>query len=94
MGGAFLIQNNMKIAGVGVNIKCLPTREVLINQALKTAEYKYKRNALELINKEIDNSELFKSTTTKTKEGSKKPTKVNKGGDKEARARDTGNDKE
>lgn len=63
----------MKIAEVWVNPKSLPTKEVLISQALKSKKY-YQipiKKALTLINEEIKESGLFKSTVkrvTKTKE--------------------------
>lgn len=55
-----------RIAGVSVNINKLPTKEDLIKNALKTKDYIYKRNALELINKEIKESGLYRSNKRKS----------------------------
>lgn len=63
-----------KIAGVSVNLDNLPNKEDLIKNALKTKDYIYKRNALELINKEIKESGLYRSNKRK----STKPTKNNR----------------
>jgi hypothetical protein len=59
----------MKIAEVGINIKSLPSKEVLIEQALKTKKFYQmpKKKALEMINKEIKDSGLFKTSTTRVK---------------------------
>ena len=59
----------MRIAGVGVNEKCLPSKEQLIEQALKTRAYFQmpRKKAIELINKEIKASGLFKSTVKRVK---------------------------
>lgn len=55
----------MRIAGVGVNIKKLPNKETLIEQALKGRAYYQlpKSKALELIEKEIKASGLFTANT-------------------------------
>lgn len=71
----------MKIAGVWVNTKVLPTREQIINSALNTEEYRFKRNALELINKEIDDSKLYRKPVKETKSRKKESSKVNRGTD-------------
>ncbi len=57
----------MKIAGVGVNPESLPTREQLITAALISDEHNYKpkSDALKDINKQIDQSGLFKKLSTK-----------------------------
>ena len=65
----------MKVAGVSVNLKSLPSREVLIEQALKTERYRFKRDALELIEKEIKESGLFKQSTRKPKKSNKSSSK-------------------
>ena len=59
----------MKIAGVGINEKCLPSKEQLISQALKTKSYFQlpRKKALELINAEIKASGLFKASTKRVK---------------------------
>lgn len=59
----------MKIAGVGVNEKSLPSKEQLISQALKTKSYFQlpRKKALELINAEIKASGLFKASTKRVK---------------------------
>jgi len=57
----------MRIAEVSVNIKNLPTKEQLIKQALKSKKYYQKRNALELIEKEIKASGLFKTASKRAK---------------------------
>lgn len=58
----------MKIAEVGVNIKKLPNKETLIEQALKTKKYYQlpRKKALELINGEIKASGLFKTSIKRT----------------------------
>ena len=66
----------MKIAGVGVNLKSLPKREVLIEQALKTKDFYQKRNAKQLIEKEIDASGLY--NTNKTKDTKTRRSKSNR----------------
>lgn len=65
----------MKIAGVGVNVNKLPTREQLIEQALKSKEFYQKRNARELIEQEIKESGLFKATVKRSKKSNSKPAK-------------------
>lgn len=62
----------MKLAGVWVNEKYPPSRKQLIKMALNSLKYHNKRNALELIEKEIDESGLFKRNI-------EKPTKRGKG---------------
>ena len=59
----------MKIAEVGVNVKSLPSKEQLIEQALKTKKYYQMpiKKALELINKEIKDSGLFKTSAKRVK---------------------------
>lgn len=49
----------MVLVGVWVNEKCLPTRQNLINAALTSLRFYNKKNALQLIEKEIDKSGLF-----------------------------------
>ena len=67
-----------KIAGVSVNINKLPTKEDLIKNALKTKDYIYKRNALELINKEIKESGLYRSDVNKSTKSTKKSRNTNR----------------
>lgn len=59
----------MRIAEVWVNVDNLPSKDVLIKQALKTSKYLYypRKKAIELINKEIKASGLFKSTVKRVK---------------------------
>lgn len=57
----------MKIVGVSINEKALPTRKELVRMALNTKFYAGKHNALELINKEIDGAKLFKTDKPKVK---------------------------
>jgi hypothetical protein len=63
-------QKYMKIAGVGVNIKSLPSKERLIEQALKGIRFYQMpvKKALSLINLEIKESGLFKADTKRVKE--------------------------
>ena len=60
----------MKIAGVGVNTKSLPSKERLIEQALKGSRFYQMpiKKALILINLEIKESGLFKADTKRVKE--------------------------
>lgn len=67
----------MKIAGVAVNPKSLPTKERLTSMALSSKEYYQKRNALDLINKEIKESGLFKSTVKRVTKSEESNTKSN-----------------
>lgn len=69
----------MKIAGVSVNTKCLPNKKQLIKSALTSKEYAYKRNALELINIEIDKSELYRKSPKKAKSTAKQYNKDSRG---------------
>lgn len=62
----------MKIANVSVNIDNLPTRQELVRMALNSKGYAGKHNAIELINKEIDGTKLFKTDKPKVKRRSKK----------------------
>lgn len=62
----------MKIAEVSVNLECLPSREDLVQLALKTKKYAGRHNALELINKEIDGTKLFQTVKQKSKRRAKK----------------------
>jgi len=70
-----------RIAGVSVNIDKLPKKEDLIKNALKTKDYIYKRNALELINKEIKESGLYRSDVNKSTKSTKKSRNANRGTD-------------
>ena len=64
----------MKIAGVSVNEKKLPSKEQLIDSALKGVKYFQlpKSKAIKLINLEIKASGLFKTTVKRTKKSNKK----------------------
>tara|TARA_R110000772_G_scaffold94115_2_gene191833 strand:- start:45 stop:293 length:249 start_codon:yes stop_codon:yes gene_type:complete len=55
----------MKIAGVSVNLKSLPSKEQLIEQALKSKAYHQKKDAKKLIESEIKASGLFKTSVKK-----------------------------
>lgn len=67
-----------RIAGVSVNLDNLPKKEDLIKNALKTKDYIYKRNALELINKEIKESGLYRSDVNKSTKSTKKSRNANR----------------
>jgi hypothetical protein len=71
----------MKIAEVGVNIKSLPSKDILIEQALKAKKFYQmpRKKALELINLEIKESGLFKSTPKRVKKPTNQPTKNSRG---------------
>jgi hypothetical protein len=71
----------MKIAGVGINEKSLPSKEQLISQALKTKTYFQlpRKKALELINAEIKASGLFKASTKRVKKSDSDASKVSSG---------------
>ncbi|QQV90410.1 hypothetical protein Harreka1_3 [Olleya phage Harreka_1] len=73
--------NSIKICGVSINKDSLPTREALTQSALKTKDYVYKRNALELINKEITKSGLYRSDKPKSKKPTKKSRNTDRGTD-------------
>jgi hypothetical protein len=64
----------MKIAGVSVNENKLPTKDQLIESALKGKMYFQlpKSKAIKLINTEIKASGLFKTTVKRTKKSNKK----------------------
>ena len=70
----------MKIAEVWVNLKSLPKKEVLIEQALKSRKYYQMNNkkALTLINEEIKASGLFKSTSKRVKKTDSSTSTVSK----------------
>ena len=85
----------MKIAGVSVNIKSLPSKEQLIELALKGVKYYQlpRVKAVKLIESEIKASELFKTSTAKVKKpnnngsglsglSTSRKRKVDKGSDK------------
>lgn len=63
----------MKIAGVSVNLDNLPGKLELIRMALNTKSYINNPDALELINKEIKDSGLYRNIP----KGNKKPNKSN-----------------
>lgn len=63
----------MKIAGVSVNLDNLPGKSELIRMALNTKSYINNQDALELINKEIKESGLYRNIS----KGNKKPNKPN-----------------
>ena len=74
MGEAFFNTKTMKIAGVSVNEKKLPSKDQLIESALKGKMYFQlpKSKAIKLINTEIKASGLFKTTVKRTKKSNKK----------------------
>lgn len=59
----------MKIAEVGVNVEKLPNKETLIRMALNTPRFYQmpKDRALKIINKEIKDSGLFKTSAKRVK---------------------------
>ena len=63
----------MKIAGVSVNVKSLPSKDKLISQALKTKAYYQlpRAKSIPLINAEIKASGLFKSTVKRVAKSDK-----------------------
>ena len=69
----------MKIAGVSVNVKCLPSKEQLIEQALKSKAYYQKKDAKKLIESEIKASGLFKASIKRVSKSKKSSTKNNSG---------------
>lgn len=73
----------MKIAGVSVNEKCLPSKDRLIEQALKTKGYYQmpRKKALRLINLEIKASGLFKTSTKRVSKPKESASKVSNGRD-------------
>tara|TARA_R110000796_G_scaffold143925_2_gene260598 strand:- start:301 stop:561 length:261 start_codon:yes stop_codon:yes gene_type:complete len=73
----------MKIAGVGVNIKSLPSKERLIEQALKGIRFYQMpvKKALILINLEIKESGLFKADTKRVKKTNSKRSEDSSGSD-------------
>ena len=64
----------MKIAGVSVNVKSLPSKKDLIRMALNTKKYYQlpRKKALTLINKEIKDSGLFKTSRKRTQKSNSK----------------------
>lgn len=84
----------MKIAGVGVNEKSLPSKDKLISQALKTkAYYQMSRSkAIPLINAEIKASGLFKTSTKRVKKSDSDTSGPSKLLHKTKRTRDKGSD--
>ena len=69
----------MKIAGVSVNIKSLPSKDKLIELALKGVKYYQlpRVKAVKLIESEIKASELFKTSRAKVKKPNSNDTKNN-----------------
>ena len=56
----------MRIAGISIKDGYILDKELLIKLALKTPKYIKKRNALELINKEIKESGLYRENKSKS----------------------------
>ena len=84
----------MKIAGVGVNEKSLPSIDQLISQALKTkAYYQMSRTkAIPLINAEIKASGLFKASTKRVEKSDSDASRVDTKPRKTKRSRNKAND--
>jgi len=68
----------MKIAGVSVNLECLPTKEQLVRMALSQKRFQNCDNALELINKEIKESGLYRNISKGFDKSVKPNTKAGK----------------
>lgn len=66
------------VASVSINLENTPTIEEIISQALQTAKYAYypKDKAIKLINNEIKESGLFKSTSRAVEKPNKEPKRI------------------
>lgn len=70
----------MKIAEVGVNVEKLPNKETLIRMALNTPRFYQmpKDRALKIINKEIKDSGLFKTSAKRVKKSDINDSRLNR----------------
>ncbi len=73
--------NSKRVVSVSVNLDSLPSKEKLIELAIKTKEYATKRDALKLIKKEITKSGLYRSSKRKSKSTTKASEPTNSGTD-------------
>ena len=86
----------MKIAEVGVNAKSLPSKEQLVKQALKTKKFYQMplKKALEVINKEIKDSGLFKASSKRVEKPDSDDSRPSRLPNARKRKVDKGKDKE